>query len=115
MEALTETQSKYNPNVPSRGLMFPGRLAQKHPAGPMLKDCGTTGCPVEVSEDWTLDQLDQAVAYGAHPSASTPEAAKALQEKALEKVQQGFAKLIPWKELRALILQGLHTTPKSAP
>ena len=62
-----------------------------------------------------IEQLDQAVACGAHPSASTPEAAKALREEALEKVHQGFAKLIPWKELRALILQGLHTNTKISP
>ena len=95
--------------------MFPGAIAQQHPAGPMLKEFGTHGCPVEVSEDWTMDQLDSAVAYGAHPSAESPEASQALRQEALEKVDQGFAKLIPWKEIRALILKGLKTNTKISP
>lgn len=109
--SLTATQSKYNPDVPTRGLMFPGKLAQCHSAGPLLQQYGSVGCPVDVTENWTLEQLDAAVAYGAHPSASTPAAAEALRKEALEKVEQGFAKLIPWKDLRQQITEGqkLHT------
>jgi hypothetical protein len=91
--------------------MYPGPLAQAHPAGPMLQHYGTHGCPVEVVSDWTLAQLDQAVAYGAHPSAQSLEAAKALRTESLEKVAQGFTKLIPWPALRSEIASGskLHT------
>jgi hypothetical protein len=52
----------------------------------MLKQYGTQGCPVEIVSDWTLEQLDQAVTYGAHPSAESLEAATALRTKSLEKV-----------------------------
>ena len=108
---LTDTQSKSNQHVPTRGLMYPGPLAQAHPAGPMLVQFGTHGCPVEITADWTLEQLDQAVQYGAHPSAESIEAATALRTEALEKVDQGFAKLVSWKDLRAQIVSGtkLHT------
>lgn len=108
---LTETQSKSNKHVPTRGLMYPGPLAQAHPAGPMLAHFGTHGCPVEISSDWTLEQLDQAVQYGAHPSAESIEATTALRTEALEKVDQGFARLVYWKDLRAQIVSGakLHT------
>ena len=113
--ALTETQSKSNPNVPSRGLMFPGRLAQLHPAGPMLKKDGTDGCPVEITADWSLEQLDKAVDYGAHPSASDPDAAKALRAEALEKVEQGFAKLVPWKNSKLKSKKTSSAIPKPVP
>lgn len=115
MSVLTETQSKSNTHVPSRGLMYPGKIAQHHPAGPMLKKYGTAGCPVDITENWTLDQLDEAVKYGAHPSATTLEAAKALRQEALEKVAQGFAKLVPWSELRKQIVAGLYANTKVSP
>jgi hypothetical protein len=114
-DILTETQSKYNKHIPSRGLMYPGRLAQLHPAGPDLAAYGTTGCPVDIQEDWTIEQLDAAVAYGAHPSAESPTAATALREESMEKVNQKFAQLIPWKKLRQLIVQGLHQNTKVSP
>jgi hypothetical protein len=95
--------------------MYPGPLAQAHPAGPMLASYGTHGCPVEIETNWTLAQLDQAVAYGAHPSAESPEAAAALRTEALEKVQQGFATLIKWKDLRAEIAKGSKSHTKISP
>ena len=112
---LTETQSKYNPHVPTRGLMYPGQLAQQHPAGPMLQKFGTEGCPVVVEEDWTIEQLDQAVEYGAHPSAESPEASRALREESMEKVKQGFTKLVPWTQIRQLILEGKKRNTKVSP
>ena len=95
--------------------MFPGKLAQKHPAGPSLKQYGSEGCPVDIVEDWTIEQLDEAVAYGAHPSAETPEASRALRKEALEKVDQQFAKLVRWDELRKLIIAGKKRHTKVSP
>ena len=114
-EILTQTQSKCNRDVPTRGHMFPGKLAQQHPFGPTLRKYGTDGCPVDIQEDWTLEELDAAVAYGAHPSAETPEASAACRQEALEKVQQNLAKLVPWKRLRKLILAGLKRHTKVSP
>ena len=114
-EILTDTQRKSNPHVPTRGLMYPGRIAQRHPAGDLLKQFGTEGCPVDIAEDWTIEQLDEAVAYGAHPSAEAVEAATALREEALEKVEQKFSKLVPWKELRKLIIAGKKRHTKVSP
>ena len=114
-QVLTDTQSKSNPHVPTRGLMFPGPIAQQHPVGPQLRTWGHQGCPANLQDNWTLDQLDAAVAYGAHPSASTPEAAEALRHEALEKVEQRFAKLMPWSQLRQLIIQGSHKHTKVSP
>ena len=81
----------------------------------MLQEYGTTGCPVEIVSDWTLQQLDQAVSYGAHPSASAPQAATALREEALDKVNQGFARLVPWSSLRKEIVNGSKKHTKISP
>ena len=81
----------------------------------MLQEYGTNGCPVEIVSDWTLEQLDQAVSYGAHPSASAPEAAQALRDEALDKVKQGFARLVPWSTLRKEIAAGRKLHSKISP
>jgi hypothetical protein len=84
--------------------MFPGRIAQSHPAGPMLQKWGTSGVEVDIEAPWTIEQIDEAVRYGAHPSARSPVAAKALRKETMEKVNRGFAAICPWSELRQRII-----------
>ena len=55
---------------------------------------------MDVGEDWTLEQLEAAVARGPHVSARVPEAIEQIQVKAREKVAQGFAKIYKWSDLR---------------
>lgn len=112
---LTDTQSKSNLLLPKKGLMFPGIIAQDHPAGPMLKQWGTSGCAVDIVDDWTLEELDNAIAYGAHPSARTPVAAKALRTETLEKVHRGFATIRPWSELRQWLVAENIVHAKASP
>ena len=95
--------------------MYPGRIAQAHPAGDLLKQYGTHGCPVDIVEDWTIEELDEAVAYGAHPTAKEETAATALRQEALEKVEQGFVKLVKWTDLRQHIINGKQTHVKISP
>ena len=95
--------------------MIPGELAMRHPAGPMLHQWATTGCPVDIEHDWNLQQLDDAVAYGAHPSAKDPVAATALRLETMAKVDRGFAKVIRWSVLRRLLLKGENSNTKISP
>ena len=97
VEGLTEPQSKCIPRV---GLMMPSGPALHHPAAPMLQAFGTFGTPVENTCTWTLEELDEAIEYNAHPSARTKEAAAELYKETQDKVAQGFAKVIPWRLLR---------------
>ena len=83
------------------GLMHPTGPAWNHPAAPLLLEFGTTGCPVNCGLHWTVAQMQAAVDYTAHPSAQQPEAAQQLQAKTLEKVDQGYAKLVEWDAIRA--------------
>lgn len=95
--------------------MAPSGPALQHPATDRyLQEYATTGCPVDCGEDWTLEQVDAAVAHGAHPSASEPEAAEALHLETLEQVEGGFARLIPWKVLRGQLQRKLKISPIAA-
>ena len=80
--------------------MEPHGIAQEHPAAPLLDGFADPGCPVEISDEWTLDDLEEAVNYGAHPSARDATAAAACCKEALEKVEQGFVHLLPWRALK---------------
>jgi len=85
-----------------------------HPAFPLLWHYATNGCPIDCRPSWSLEQLQAAVEWGAHPSVKTPEAIQCLQEETLEKVQQGFAKLIPWSKLKANPPANLEISPLAA-
>jgi hypothetical protein len=95
--------------------MSPGPLALHHPAAPLLQTFATAGCPVDITDQWTLAQLEEVIAYGSHPSAQDPVAAKACRTEALEKVAQGFCKVIPWSELRAAFVNGYCPNLKLSP
>ena len=80
--------------------MHPTGLALNHPAAHTLIEFGTKGCPVDCGTAWTSDQLQAAVEYATHPSARLPEAAKYLQEETMEKVNQGYARLVEWDSIK---------------
>jgi len=69
---------------------------------------------VDRGQPWSLEQLHTAVRCGAHPSAHTPEAVKCLRVETMEKVQQGFAKLIPWSMLCTNPPKNLKISPLAA-
>ena len=92
-------------------LMTPRHQALDHPAGPMLNDWATRGCPVDCGPDWPLEKLEAALDYGSHPSAKIPEARKCLLEETKDKVDKGFARVIQWKDLKADLPPNLKLSP----
>ena len=74
--------------------------ALNHPAAPLLLELTTLGCPAEVGEGWSMEMLEAAIEKGSHPSAMEPEAAGQLRTETLEKVAQGYARLVSWTELK---------------
>jgi hypothetical protein len=80
----------------------------------MLLDFAHDGCPAETGDDWNLDLLDEAVRHGAHPSALDPIAAEALITETMRKVDEGFARIIPWKTLRDQLPAKLKVSPIAA-
>ena len=94
--------------------MRPNGPALLHPAAPMLLDFAEKGPPTGIDINYTLDVLETAIARGAHPSAQQLDAAKALHAETLEKVEQGFARLIPWAELKKHLPPNLKLSPIAA-
>lgn len=95
--ALSEAQGKLQNIV---GLIYPTGPAKHHPAEELLLEFGHSGCPVKCGPQWSMNQLEAAVEYAAHPSAQEPFAAKCLRKETLEKVTQGFAEIVTWGDLR---------------
>ena len=69
------------------------------------------GCPVDVGEDWILDQLEAAVERGPYTSALDPEAVRQMQVEACEKEKQGFAKIFLWEDLKKNLPAKLKLLP----
>ena len=94
--------------------MQPSGPALSHPAAPMLLDFAHEGCPAKTGNDWSLELLDEAVQRGAHPSARDPIAAAALISETMRKVDEGFARILPWKVLREQLPTKLKVSPIAA-
>jgi hypothetical protein len=61
-----------------------------------------------------MDMLEAAIEKGSHPSAMEPEAAGQLREETLEKVAQGYARLVTWAELKRDPPKNLKISPIAA-
>jgi len=110
-ETLTATQSEY-PNF--TGLMCPHPETNDHQAFNLLLQYATTGCPADCGQPWTQAHLEAAICQGAHPSTHTPDAAMALWAEALEKVRQGFARLVMWDSIKDNPPTNLKISPLAA-
>ena len=94
--------------------MRPNGPALQHPAAQLLIDFATDGPSTGIDLEHPLSVLKAAIQRGAHPSAAQLDAAKALRLETLEKVEQGFARLIPWKELLKHLPAKLKLSPIAA-
>jgi hypothetical protein len=99
---------------PHRSLTSPSGPALSHPAAPLLQTYANKGCAVNCGPGWSLDRLDEAIKLGAHASAQDPTAADALMKETMEQVNQGFARIVPWLQLRKIMPQRLKLSPIAA-
>ena len=97
--------------IGKKGLMWPRTFALNHPAAPLLESYARHGCPVDCGEHWTQDRIEAAIKHGPHRSARTPEARQALRKEALEKVQQGFAKIVRYGDIKHNLPPQLKISP----
>ena len=88
------------------GLMWPRAIAKRHKAAKLLEDYSTNGCPVDIGDAWSREHIIQALKRGPHKSAKEPIPAKVLREETMEKVKEGYAKIVRWKDI-------MHNTPKN--
>ena len=111
-KGLTAQQRKFNQLF--TGLRAPSGPALEHPAAPLLLELATVGCTVANSDEWTIEALEATIDTGAHPSALVPEAAQQLRDKTLEKVAQGFARLVAWANVKDRPPKTLKISPIAA-
>ena len=109
---LTTEQSKWQTFY--RGLMAPSGKALEHPAAEMLLDFALHGCTVDTGASWTPEMWEAAIRKGPHPSAMEPAAAMALRQESLSKVDQGFVRLVRWKDIRDNPPANLKISPIAA-
>lgn len=94
--------------------MRPNGPALAHPAAKLLLEVATNGPSVGIDVEYPLELLETAIRRGAHPSAQQLEAATALHKETMEKVDQGFARLLPWKQLQKQLPSKLKLSPIAA-
>ena len=100
-----------SPPIPKQGLMWPTQQALDHRAAPLLDEYATKGCPVDCGPNWSHEQIQAALEYGAHPSAKDPLALKCLIAEAQTKVKNGFATIIKWKDVKNNIPPNFKLSP----
>ena len=100
--ALTDSQSKFlsPPILSERDLMYPRSAALEHPAAADLLQFASQGCPLNCGKNWTTNELEQAIANGAHKSASGDKAATACRKEALERVRDGRMRIVKWNDIK---------------
>ena len=94
--------------------MRPNGPALRHPSAKLLLVISEDGPDTGIEIEYPIELLEEALRRGAHPSAQQLEAATALRNETLEKVQQGFAHLISWKLLRKKLPAKLKLSPIAA-
>ena len=93
------------------GLMWPTGPARNHPAAELLDSYATNGCPVDCGPDWSREQIEEALKYGAHPSAQDSEALACLIQETNTKVEEGFAKVVTYKDIQDKLPPKLKLSP----
>jgi len=97
-ETLNPAQSKYP--VSFCGCMRPDASISHHPAFQLLMRYATEGCPVDCGKS-----------FGPHILARSPEAVNALQEEAMEKVNQGYVEVLRWDDIKQAPHKHLKISP----
>ena len=85
-----------------------------HPAALMLVEFATVGCDAAINMQWTREMIEAAIARGAHPSTQLPEPAAQLWQETLEKIEQGYARLVAWDSIKDNPPPNLKISPIAA-
>ena len=99
--------------IGKKGLMWPRTYAVNHPATPLLQTYTLNGYPVNCRESWTQDCIEVAIAHGPRQSARIPVARQVFRNETHNKVQQGFAKVIKYKDIAKTLPKGLKISPEA--
>lgn len=97
-----------------RGFMCPRGPALDHPFAETLLAYAETGCTVDCGEPWSLEQIEAAIARGAHSSAKEQDAAEYAWREAEEKAARGYCQIYKWKDLKLNCPKELKISPLAA-
>ena len=92
-------------------LMKPTGKALKHEAAKLLNAYVESGCPVDCGDDWSDEHIEAMLRHGPHKSATSNTATKALIAETKEKVQQGYAKVVRYGDIRVNRPKKLKVSP----
>ena len=82
------------------GFMCPRGPALDHPFAETLLSYAENGCRVDYGDNWSKQQIEEAVHRGPHKSAREAEAAAYAWEEAQEKVNQGYCSIYKWEDIK---------------
>jgi hypothetical protein len=71
-----------------------------HPAGALLREYATYGCPTKTGAPWKKEEIWEAVSRGPHASAMSAEALEHFRLEAEEKVKCRQAKIVLWDDIK---------------
>ena len=111
---LTAAERKSDGSLKWKGLMLPRGPLLNHPAADLLLEYSTQGTPVDCGQPWSQEEIQQAIEYGAHPSATDPAAATELRKEALEREAMGVVKIVKWDDIKDNPPASLKVSPVAA-
>ena len=92
-------------------LVIPRNEALLHPAATLIKHYSDHGCPVDCGKNWTHDHIEAAILRGAHPSADSKLALKALHDETATKVKNGYSKVVRYGDIKNNLPPQLKISP----
>ena len=79
--------------------MLPRKEALIHAAASLIASYAKDGCPANCGPDWTKEHIEAALLKGPHSSATEADALYALVAETIEKVANGYAKVIRYGDI----------------
>ena len=101
----------FKTTIGKHGLMWPRSFALHHPAASLLTGYAESGCPVDCGPPWSTKHILLAIRQGPHKSALTKAARKVLHEETSEKLRQGYATVVKWRDIKNSIPPNLKISP----
>ena len=89
-------------------------LALRHEAANILSDWAQFSCPTCTGRDWSLTEIEAAIARGPHQSALEPDALAHFEEEVTTKVNRGQARVVLWDDIRGNHPRQLKASPVAA-
>jgi hypothetical protein len=95
--------------IPS--LVTPRNEALLHAAAELIDAYSKNGCPADCGPDWTQEHVEAALLKGPHSSANAPDALEALLAETDEKVKNGYARVLRYRDIMKNMPKNLKISP----